>query len=266
MLCILDIVVEYFDKALDDDASEVTFYRRFAMLLDVVFGDLSIKMIDGENVSNATKLAREHNLGTYGYDATSSFGRRIDLMLKLKDSTIELSSNEWKSKRTRHMLKKQQSKNIRSNCAILNKLFITSKMSINQTKAVDVVGSTGYLYLLQLKDDLYVSSVLARIFLPMEIDHLRQFKSTIKALFMWKDFFEEMIHKLKVAMLPQHLDADLGDIVRCPSPNPRISPLLLLFFTPQSITVSENGRLIMLNNFLPYCSIPPDPYCYSCDL
>lgn len=94
----------------------------------------------GENVSNATKLAREHNLGTYGYDATSSFGRRIDLMLKLKDSTIELSSNEWKSKRTRHMLKKQQSKNIRSNCAILNKLFITSKMSINQTKAVDVVG------------------------------------------------------------------------------------------------------------------------------
>lgn len=94
----------------------------------------------GENVSNATKLAREHNLGTYGYDATSSFGRRIDLMLKLKDSTIELSSNEWKSKRTRHMLKKQQSKNIRSNCAILNKLFITSKMSINQTMAVDVVG------------------------------------------------------------------------------------------------------------------------------
>lgn len=38
--------VEYFDKALDDDASEVTFYRRFAMLLDVVFGDLSIKMIE----------------------------------------------------------------------------------------------------------------------------------------------------------------------------------------------------------------------------
>lgn len=159
----------------------------------------------GENISEATRDSIEHNQDTFGFEAVHSTGRRIDLMIRLADSNTELSANEWKSKKTSRLILKQQSKNVRSNCAILNKLHIMTHTEISQVMAVEFVGkriwsilwypvpkaksfvgSVGYLYLLQLKNALYVPSVLYRLHLPSQIEHLPEFLNTIKALFLWK--------------------------------------------------------------------------------
>ncbi|KAG1452697.1 hypothetical protein G6F46_009351 [Rhizopus delemar] len=116
-----------FDIPIDDNASEMTYYRRFAVLPDYVFGGSDINMTDGEVVAEATRMAMRQN----DYDTSNLFGRKIDL-LKIKDTTAELTSNEWKSNRTKHLQLKQQSKNLRSNCAILNKLYIESGTIINK--------------------------------------------------------------------------------------------------------------------------------------
>ncbi|CDH60923.1 hypothetical protein RO3G_01221 [Lichtheimia corymbifera JMRC:FSU:9682] len=213
-LSILEIVTESLDYKIPDDASELAYYRRFAMLLDVLYRDTDINMIDGENISEATRDSIEHNQDTFGFEAVHSTGRRIDLMIRLADSNTELSANEWKSKKTSRLILKQQSKNVRSNCAILNKLHIMTHTEISQVMAVEFVGSVGYLYLLQLKNALYVPSVLYRLHLPSQIEHLPEFLNTIKALFLWKEFVESMVKKLRTCTLPQQLDKELGSSLR----------------------------------------------------
>ncbi|KAG0182216.1 hypothetical protein DFQ29_005271 [Apophysomyces sp. BC1021] len=127
-------IAEYFELLLDYKASEMTVYRRFAMILDYVFSNLDMTMQDDETVSEATKLAVEQNK----HDTSNSFGSKIDLLLKIKDTAVELSCNEWKSAKMRHLLR-QQSKNLCSNCAILNKLYITSQGKVDKIMAADIV-------------------------------------------------------------------------------------------------------------------------------
>ncbi|CAO3589201.1 unnamed protein product [Absidia cylindrospora] len=83
-----------FGDKLDDTASELTFYWKFAKLLHIVLKDLDVNMADGETVSSATKLAMEHNETLYGCDATTSFGRKIDLLMKI-DKDGSWDSQVW---------------------------------------------------------------------------------------------------------------------------------------------------------------------------
>ncbi|KAI9273304.1 hypothetical protein EDC94DRAFT_511080, partial [Helicostylum pulchrum] len=83
--------------------SKLTFYRRFAILLDFIFSDIKITLNDGEIVSESTKMAMGRNV----HDVSNFFGRRIDLLLTMKDIKIELSSNEWKPQKTEHPYIKQ---------------------------------------------------------------------------------------------------------------------------------------------------------------
>ncbi|KAF7726722.1 hypothetical protein EC973_008496 [Apophysomyces ossiformis] len=224
MLCILDIVAEYFDKPMDKNASETTVYRRFAMLLDFLFADLDVNMKDGEALAEATKSAMEQS----DYDAMASHGKRIDLLLKIKDTKVELACNEWKTYSTSHLLLPQQSKNLRSNCAVLSKLHISSHGKINKVMAADVVGTTGYIYLLELRKDIYVATVIETMFLPADLSHLALFKKTIHALFIWKDFLAELVDSMKVALVQE----DLDNMVRTPTSEP-CDPPPKLFFTPK---------------------------------
>ncbi|CAO3601275.1 unnamed protein product [Absidia cylindrospora] len=245
MLCVLDIVIEHFDKPLDEDASELSFYRRFATLLDHVFWNLDIKMQDGETASDAM----EHNQNVYGYDATNTFGRKIDLLLKMETGMIELSSNEWKCRKTAHMVKRQRSKNLMSNCAILSKLYLESGAEVNQLMAMDFVGMNGYLYLLQFKNGLFVPSVLSKIFLPTDISHLGLFKESVKALFMWKEFLADVVKKLKKKILVKQLEKNLDDMVYGPSSHctEQIPSPPLVFFTPKQNRVKKR-KLISLED------------------
>ncbi|KAI9278247.1 hypothetical protein BDA99DRAFT_577704 [Phascolomyces articulosus] len=121
----LDIVVVRQKKNFSRDSSnksELTFYPRFAMILDIIFKDTEFIIDDGEKVSQVTKKIQKENAVRYG-DATkvTTFGRRIDLFIA--SSRIELSSSEWETdKASPSAYIQQQVKNIRTNKAIVNSL------------------------------------------------------------------------------------------------------------------------------------------------
>lgn len=63
------------------------------------------------------------------HDELNTFGRKIDVLLDVKHTNIALNSNEW-----------QQSKNIRTNGAILNNLYIITQGDLQSIMAMDVIG------------------------------------------------------------------------------------------------------------------------------
>lgn len=231
MLKVLDIVAEYMDKPIDDQPSELTFYRRFAMLLDFVFSDLDMTLDDGEVVAEATKMAQQQS----PHDATSYFGRKIDLLLRIKGLKVGLASNEWKTTKTKHMYIQQQSKNFRSNCSILNGLFIRSSGKINKLVAIDFIGTTGYMYCLTLKVNVYVANTISTLLLPTDITHLESFKKTVGVLFKWKDFLRETVYTLKACMV----DQQLSGVIRSSTPDSNIPATPSVFFTPKSNRIKE---------------------------
>ncbi|ORZ09570.1 hypothetical protein BCR42DRAFT_423677 [Absidia repens] len=158
------------------------------------------------------------------------FGRRIDLLLEVQHTTMELASNEWKSNNTSDQLLKQQSKNIRPNCAILNDLYLTTDGKISSLMAMDFIGTSGYLYSLHLTKNVYVASTVCPMILPTDFSHLSLLKDTIKFLFVWKDFLADVIKGTKISMKKEEMNsrARLNSTPTCLLPSPP-----LVFYTPK---------------------------------
>lgn len=108
------------------------------MFLDFVFSDLDMTLDDSKIVAEATKMAQQQSV----HNVTSGFGRKIDLLLRINGLKVGLASNEWKSTTTKHMYIQQQSKKFRSNCSILNGLFIRSSGKVNKLVAIDFIGKS----------------------------------------------------------------------------------------------------------------------------
>ena len=157
----------------------------------------------------------------------------IDVLMNIQDSIIALNSNKWKAKKTQNMKLKQQSRNIRSNCAILDNLYIINKERTDSIMAMDVIGKQeldffykkkrrernfmndwvqeliiffslgeiGYLYLLKLKKNVYVATMVGSVFLPSSINELAAFKNTLETLVIWRNFMENQIQTIKNAEL-----------------------------------------------------------------
>ena len=89
-------------------------------------------------MSETTQKVMEQN----NYDELNSFGRKIDVLLDVKHTNIALNSNEWKSKKAGNLKLKQQSKNIRTHCAILNTLYIVTQGDL-MGKLVDALSESG---------------------------------------------------------------------------------------------------------------------------
>ncbi|KAG1164713.1 hypothetical protein G6F37_000054 [Rhizopus arrhizus] len=134
-----------------DDEFEVTLYRRFTALLNVLFDLSDIIMVDGESVSKATKAAIDLNKTIFTLSEQSpSYGWKIDLILKYFNGKkgVEVSSNEWKHMGVGADLKiKQQCKNLRTNACILHQLNVNCHSNFTEVLAMDFIGNIGYLYL-----------------------------------------------------------------------------------------------------------------------
>lgn len=93
----------------NDDASEFTYYRKFAKILDEILDDTMLDIIDGEKVSSASKSAAKNLKKTFETNIPlTGFGRRIDLILATKN--VELSTSEWKKKTPQITCLQQQAK------------------------------------------------------------------------------------------------------------------------------------------------------------
>ncbi|KAG1165094.1 hypothetical protein G6F46_001214 [Rhizopus delemar] len=105
--------MEYWSK--DENEQEMTFYRRFASLLDVLFGASEIRMADGDTACSSSRVCTETNKRLFNVDdPTPAYSRKIDLLLKYDENiSVELCSNEWKKLKVSHdLMIKQQSKNL----------------------------------------------------------------------------------------------------------------------------------------------------------
>ncbi|CAO3601465.1 unnamed protein product [Absidia cylindrospora] len=229
MLMIVEKIIRDFDRWRKDlSSSELTIYRRFASLLEILLDDTAIIMVDGEHASHATKVnAIFANIN----ETTSTYGRKIDLLLDVK---LELCSNEWKVENSCQVLK-PQSKNLRVNAQILNHILLPLHQNLNQLIAMDFIGTTGYMYLLtKTTDDFFIAKHVSRLVIPKQVENLDVFKKT---LFFFKDFLQRSAKVVKKQAYQQHLENSLPSL-DIPSSiadsTSSMSSSMYIFSTPKS--------------------------------
>ncbi|KAG2209948.1 hypothetical protein INT47_003383 [Mucor saturninus] len=197
ILDILDIITKpcLTDRSIrsDDDASELTCYRKFAKVLDEILDNTMLDILDGERVSKASKTVAKNLEKTYNSNIPlhNGFGRRIDLILATKD--IELSTSEWKKKKTpAAKCLQQQAKNIRINKAILRYFLDLPISEADKNKVMTVgmdwTGNMGYMFAVKPLDDVFVTKTLYTLTIPTYIDELPYFRDTLDHLYSWRNY------------------------------------------------------------------------------
>lgn len=197
ILDILDLITKHCltDRSIcfDDDASELTCYRKFAKILDEILDNTMLDILDGERVSKASKTVATNLEKTYNASIplNNGFGRRIDLILATKG--VELSTSEWKRKKSlAAKCLQQQAKNIRINKAILRYFLVlpiaeTDKKKV-MTVGMDWTGTMGYMFAVKPLDDAFVASTLYTLTMPTYIDELPFFINTLDHLYSWRNY------------------------------------------------------------------------------
>lgn len=196
ILDILDVITKHCltDRSIrsDEDASELTCYRKFAKILDEILDNTMLDILDGERVSKASKSVAKNLEKTYNASIplSNGFGRRIDLMIASRD--VELSTSEWKrSKSPAVKCLQQQAKNIRINKAIL-RYFLDLPISESDkskvmTVGMDWMGTMGYMFAVKPLDDVFVARTLCTLTMPTYIDELPSFIDTLDHLYSWRN-------------------------------------------------------------------------------
>ena len=98
-------------------------------------------IFSGEQSCHESRSVREENEKHYGNSIISTvhniMGRRVDMLISLQNQNI--SSCEWKaSNATPTMAKKQESKNVRTKCCILESLLRLPYDGDNDEEGFDV--------------------------------------------------------------------------------------------------------------------------------
>ncbi|ORX48312.1 hypothetical protein DM01DRAFT_1338777 [Hesseltinella vesiculosa] len=201
--------------------SELTFYRRFASILELLFDDTDIILNDGEHCSAATKAMTDLNKALFSPGDTSvTYGRKIDLILMLNaEQQVEMSTNEWKRRNVREdLIVKQQAKNLMSNAATLDHLALHFSSNLNKSLAMDFVGNHGYLYQLEKLDGFFVASLVATLVIPVDLPNLVQFKETLLTLFKLKEFMVDQGRELKSIIANQEVQRTFPNLPLSASP------------------------------------------------
>ncbi|ORE10882.1 hypothetical protein BCV72DRAFT_220652 [Rhizopus microsporus var. microsporus] len=177
LLLIMEHIVRNLERwSKKADESELTFYRRFATILEFVFDYTDVALVDGDNSCEATKNVAHLSKAIFIPMQTAPvYGKKIDLMLRYDGNMkIELTSNEWKRSRVQEDLK------LKHHCS----------NDISELLAMDFIGNVGYLYMLKLTEDgIYVASLLSKLIVPKDLSNLDMFKQTLDYLFKTKVFF-----------------------------------------------------------------------------
>ncbi|KAI8339575.1 hypothetical protein BC941DRAFT_254416 [Chlamydoabsidia padenii] len=225
-------------------ASELTFYRKMAQILDIILEDTHLDLKDGEIMSKASKEICKANTKTFGAGFMMT-GRRIDMIIESKD--LELSTNEWKKDKVMNLSSKQQAKNIRTNKALLTK-WLTYPIANDMiprlsTLAMDWIGSTGYMFSVSQYEDAFVARFFSNLELPVYVANLPEFIDTLDALYVWKNHHCAMKDILLPAISKKESHSVLANLVPAhdlpQSVCPEVSPNVL--FTPSKRRRTSKG-------------------------
>ncbi|OBZ80915.1 hypothetical protein A0J61_11036 [Choanephora cucurbitarum] len=214
MLDILKCMIERVDHCNEND-SELTCYRHFAKLLDCLFKDTNLLLLDGEPACIAVKEEMIAGQSLYpsssGNVLSTCAIRKIDAIIAIEQNKerVEFSTNEWKKNNASTTTAiKQQSKNLRSNLSILNQLERKFSIRTKDILAVDFVGN------LEKKEGVAVATLVEEMAVPTVKSELERAPQTINALFMLKNHVLKLAEE--VASKPKR--SKLRGIVRCKQP------------------------------------------------
>ncbi|KAG0174681.1 hypothetical protein DFQ29_007405, partial [Apophysomyces sp. BC1021] len=236
MLSLVEKVLEDMELWSDDEnEQEITYYRRAASLLDILFKGTDIMLTDGETASYSSKIALEMNKCLFNnVDASSTYPRKIDLLLEYdRKEKVELSSNEWKKARvSANIALSQQIRNLKVNATIINKNQSVYSSTLNRSLVMDFVGCSGYLYILEKLDDVFVAKTIGLLVLPKEFAILPIFKNTLKYFFMLKDFYCKEATELKKIICTRRALSPLNLIADSATAANNSTMTNLIFFKP----------------------------------
>ncbi|KAI7902040.1 uncharacterized protein BX663DRAFT_79676 [Cokeromyces recurvatus] len=236
MLSLMEKVLE--DMELWDNEEkeqEITFYRRTASLLDVLFKNTDVMLTDGETASYSSKTALEMNKCIFGNadsPITTTYPRKIDLLLKYdRDERVELSSNEWKRACISPSIAlSQQINNLKVNATIINKNQSVYSSTFNQSLAIDFVGLTGYGYILEKLNDVFFAKTICLLILPKDFDTFSAFKNTLNFFFTLKEFYCQKTIELKEIVSTRRALSRISSIVNVSCEEDASAKTNLIFF------------------------------------
>ncbi|KAG0184925.1 hypothetical protein DFQ28_010230 [Apophysomyces sp. BC1034] len=229
MLKIVEHVLGYLYACKDGD-SEATVYRRIAMILDELFCGTDVMLAD-----ECTKNTRLYNDMVFGTSSESSFGRKIDLLIKYgENQELEISSNEFKKNGvTPAMATVQQCKNLRVNGTILDALQrLNARKPVKQVVAMDWLGYVGYMFTLLDINGVYFGEKIGVLLLPKSVMDLRSFINTMDILFCYKRFVISLGQEaLSAWNNRQNMDI-LREVIDVSNSSPSGQDQHHIFFTP----------------------------------
>ncbi|ORY98231.1 hypothetical protein BCR43DRAFT_264914 [Syncephalastrum racemosum] len=186
--------------------TEATVLRRFMNILTTVFSSQNnISLTEGETTSSSTKMVQQMNVALHEVGSGQSFGRKIDVLVKHhrgSNKYIELSSLEIKPDHCGPALvREQQNKNLRTNGAILANLSCLDpeNAALQTTAAIDIVGSTGYVYVLTNFDDIFFACQVGIIRLPKSRGNFASMVGTLDILFAFEAMMENLGEEAQAA-------------------------------------------------------------------
>ncbi|KAL9543251.1 hypothetical protein MBANPS3_008202 [Mucor bainieri] len=246
-VCCVEHILDIMDLWDDNSKnSETTYYRRIATLFDYIFMYTDVKLADGETGSEATKSAITFNKIMFGpYDSSSTYPRKIDLLVKCENPVIEICSNEFKRQSvSKAIIVSQQNKNMRINTAILHH---NALHGVTDTIYFDVVGHDMYCYYLKWLPnyEVYVGSLVDDVItLPTDPLLLDSLPALIKKLFAFKKFVLDQEKVLKRAIYKKNSRKRAAGVVEQASVNDQHSFAPgYVFFSPKSPATNKKARI-----------------------
>ncbi|CAO3630855.1 unnamed protein product [Mucor fragilis] len=195
-------------------SSELAFYRVTAHIMDIILSNSSLKLVDGENCSQATKSEQKANQKAFcdDDDAKKSIGRKIDLIVS--DKGCELSSSEWKKQATSPLtIEQQHVKNIRTNASMLKKMLsLCGEDAPMCVVGMEWLGLVGCVYSVEKLNDVYVMDDAGTLVVPDTLSTLSLIVDTLDMLYKIKKHHEKLATILEPAIERSKLSRQLNKL------------------------------------------------------
>ncbi|KAI7879558.1 uncharacterized protein EV154DRAFT_606377 [Mucor mucedo] len=169
------------------NSSELAFYRVTAHIMDIILNNSSLKLVDGENCSQATKSEQKANQKAFCDDDAKSTGRKIDLV--------------------------QHIKNIRTNASMLKKMLsLCGEDASLCVVGMEWLGLVGCVYSVEKLNDVYVMYDAGTLIVPDTLSTLSLIVNTLDMLYKIKQHHEKLATILEPAIERSKLSRQLNKL------------------------------------------------------
>ncbi|KAI8882563.1 hypothetical protein K501DRAFT_273509 [Backusella circina FSU 941] len=149
---------------------------------------------------------------------TTTFGRKLDVMVVGNESKVLLCAIEWKKQnvdKTKLLL--QQAKNIRVNKChlshILKMNFTESEKKQTIVTGMDWRGLNGYMFGVKKVDNIYSSVLIGTLMIPTHLKLVEEFEDTLVLLLRWRSHLIKLAEQINLSQLREQLNSNFEGII-----------------------------------------------------